>query len=113
MIYTFARVGAALEMNVGDYFTRGDGGWVRLHEKGGKGHQAPYHHKLEAYWTSTSPPPVLLAKETGRCSEPRGKPPVRSTVRPNRMPMIQRRACAAGIRTKIGNHSLRATGITD
>ncbi len=27
--------------------------------------------------------------------------------------MIERRACAAGIRTKIGNHSLRATGITD
>jgi len=27
--------------------------------------------------------------------------------------MIQRRAQAAGIRTKIGNHALRATGITE
>jgi integrase len=27
--------------------------------------------------------------------------------------MIQRRAAQAGIKTKIGNHSLRATGITD
>ena len=27
--------------------------------------------------------------------------------------MIQRRARRAGIKTKIGNHSLRATGITD
>jgi integrase len=27
--------------------------------------------------------------------------------------MIQRRARAAGIKTKVGNHSLRATGITD
>ncbi len=27
--------------------------------------------------------------------------------------MIERRTCAAGIRTKIGNHSLGATGITD
>ena len=27
--------------------------------------------------------------------------------------MIQRRALAAGIETKIGNHSLRAIGITD
>src|SRR5437867_1290745 len=27
--------------------------------------------------------------------------------------MIERRARAAGIKTKIGNHSLRATGITD
>ena len=27
--------------------------------------------------------------------------------------MIERRACQVGIKTKIGNHSLRATGITD
>jgi site-specific recombinase XerD len=27
--------------------------------------------------------------------------------------MIQRRVCKAGIKSKIGNHSLRATGITD
>jgi site-specific recombinase XerD len=27
--------------------------------------------------------------------------------------MIQRRARAAGIKTELGNHSLRATGITD
>jgi integrase/recombinase XerD len=33
MIYTFARVSAVLRMNVGDYFTQGRRGWVRLHEK--------------------------------------------------------------------------------
>ena len=49
MIYTFARVGAVLQMNVGDYFTQGRRGWVRLHEKGGKEHEAPCHHKLEAF----------------------------------------------------------------
>ena len=49
MIYTFARVGAVLQMNVGDYFTQGRRGWVRLHEKGGKEHEAPCHHKLEAH----------------------------------------------------------------
>ena len=27
-------------------------------------------------------------------------------------PMIRRRAAAAGIETKLGNHSFRATGIT-
>jgi integrase len=43
----------------------------------------------------------------------------RSTGTPHRMTqpdayrMIQRRARAAGIKTKVGNHSLRATGITD
>ena len=49
MIYTFARVGAVLQMNVGDYFSQGRRAWVRLHEKGGKEHEAPCHHKLEAY----------------------------------------------------------------
>jgi site-specific recombinase XerD len=49
MIYTFARIGAVLQMNVGDYFTQGRRGWVRLHEKGGKEHEAPCHHKLETY----------------------------------------------------------------
>ncbi len=29
MIYTFARIGAVLQMNVGDYFTQGRRGWGR------------------------------------------------------------------------------------
>ena len=49
MIYTFARVGAVLQMNVGDYFSQGRRGWVRLHEKGGKEHDAPCVPKLETY----------------------------------------------------------------
>jgi site-specific recombinase XerC len=49
MIYTFARVGAVLQMNVGDYFSQGRRGWVRLHEKGGKEHEAPCVPKLETY----------------------------------------------------------------
>ena len=32
---------------------------------------------------------------------------------PDAYRMIQRRARQAGIKTKVGNHSLRATGITD
>jgi integrase len=35
------------------------------------------------------------------------------TTQPDAYWMIQRRAKTAGIKTKIGNHSLRATGITD
>ena len=35
MVYTFARVGAALRMRVEDHFVQGHHGWVRLHEKGG------------------------------------------------------------------------------
>jgi site-specific recombinase XerD len=49
MVYTFARIGAVLQMNVGDYFSQGRRGWVRLHEKGGKEHEAPCIPKLETY----------------------------------------------------------------
>ena len=47
MVYTFARIGAVLQMKVGDYFVQERGGRVRLHEKGGKEHEVPCHHKLE------------------------------------------------------------------
>lgn len=115
MIYTFARIGAVLQMNVGDYFTQGRRGWVRLHEKGGKEHEAPCHHKLEQYLDE-------YVQAAGIAGEPEGplfRTTGRSTGTPHRMTqpdayrMITRRARQAGIQTKIGNHSLRATGITD
>src|SRR5271156_4016180 len=49
MVYTFARVGAAVSMKVEDYFVQGRRGWVRLHEKGGKEHSMPTHHNLDRY----------------------------------------------------------------
>jgi integrase len=36
MVYTFARIGAAVAMRVEDYFVQGRRGRVRLHEKGFK-----------------------------------------------------------------------------
>ena len=49
LIYSFARISAALHMNVEDYYPQGKRWWVRLHEKGGKQHEMPAHHLLEAY----------------------------------------------------------------
>ena len=49
LVYTFARVSAALHMNVEDYYPQGKRWWVRLHEKGGKQHEMPAHHLLEHY----------------------------------------------------------------
>jgi len=49
MVYSFARVGAALGMQVEDVFTQGRRLWVRLQEKGGKAHAMPCHHSLEEY----------------------------------------------------------------
>jgi len=49
MVYSFARVGAVVGMNVENYFAKGKRWWFRLHEKGGKYHEVPAHHKAEEY----------------------------------------------------------------
>jgi site-specific recombinase XerD len=49
MTFTFARVSAVLGMTVDDYYANGKKWRVRLHEKGGKFHEVPAHHKAEAY----------------------------------------------------------------
>src|SRR5271166_3129269 len=49
MTFAFARIGAVVAMRVEDYYPEGKRWWVRLHEKGGKRHEMPAHHKLEAY----------------------------------------------------------------
>jgi site-specific recombinase XerD len=48
MVYSFARVGAAVTMKIGDYFQHRKRWWLRLHEKGGKRH-VPCHPSLEEY----------------------------------------------------------------
>src|SRR3546814_19659847 len=52
MVYSFARIGAALAMRVEDEFMQNRRPWVRLHEKGGKRHELPCHHNLEDYLTA-------------------------------------------------------------
>jgi site-specific recombinase XerD len=115
MVYTFARIGAVLQMDVGDYFSQGRRGWVRLHEKGGKEHEAPCIPKLEAYLDEY----IAAAGIAGDKDGPLFRTTGRSTGTPHRMTqqdayrLIQRHAKHAGIRTRIGNHTMRATGITD
>lgn len=49
MTYSFARVGAAIGTDVGDYCGSGRRTWIRLHEKGGKFHEVPLHHNADEY----------------------------------------------------------------
>ncbi len=115
MIYTFARIGAVLQMNVKDYFSQGRRGWVRLHEKGGKEHEAPCVPKLELYLDEYIATAGIGADKDGPLFRTTG----RSTGTPHRLTqqdayrLIQRYAKRAGIETQIGNHTMRATGITD
>src|SRR5216684_6155219 len=52
MVYSFARIGAALGMAVEDVYTQNRRLWVRLREKGGRRHAMPCHHNLEEYLTA-------------------------------------------------------------
>ncbi len=48
MLYSFARVSAVLGMRRQDYFGQGSRGWLRLHEKGGRRHDVPAHHRASS-----------------------------------------------------------------
>jgi site-specific recombinase XerD len=116
MVYSFARIGAALGMTVEDVFTQNRRLWVRLREKGGKRHAMPCHHNLEEYLTAYLDGAGLRGDPKGPLFRTigRGTGQLTRTVLPqaNAYAMIGRRAAGAGIATKLGNHSFRATGIT-
>ena len=116
MVYSFARVGAALGMKVEDVYTQNRRLWVRLNEKGGKVHAMPCHHNLETYLTAYLDGTGLAGDLKGPLFRTigRGTGQLTSTPLPqaNAYAMIRRRALAAGIATRVGNHSFRATGIT-
>ncbi|WP_336975219.1 tyrosine-type recombinase/integrase [Sphingobium aromaticiconvertens] len=115
MIYSFARVGAALAMKREDVFVQGRRLWLRLHEKGGKRHEMPCHHQLEEYLMAyieqcgLTEPRLPLFRTISRETKQLSQTPL---SQPDAHAMVRRRAQAAGIKTRIGNHSCRATGIT-
>ena len=47
LAYTFARIGAVVNLKVEDYFQTGKRSLIRFREKGGKETEIPVHHKLE------------------------------------------------------------------
>ena len=116
MVYSFARIGAALAMRVEDVFVQNRRLWVRLHEKGGKRHEMPCHHNLEEYLHAYLDECQLRKDRKGPLFRTiaRGTKRLSNTALPqaNAFQMVRRRAIAADIETAIGNHSFRATGIT-
>lgn len=115
MVYSFARVSATIGMNVDDYYPQGRRMWFRLHEKGGKHHTVPAHHKAEEY---------VDAYLTAAGIENERHTPLFRTVSRERhltdrrmhridvLRMLKRRARQAGLPEHIGCHTFRATGIT-
>jgi site-specific recombinase XerD len=116
LVYTFARVSAAVQMNGEDVYTQGKRLWVRLHEKGGKEHTLPCHHELEDHLDAYRDA-IGIGHEKGtplfRSAMRRtGRLTARRMHRIDAFRMVKRRARAAGILSPIGCHTFRATGIT-
>lgn len=116
MVYSFGRVGAIVKMEVRDYFPKGKRHFIRLHEKGGKHHEVPVHHKaedfLDAYIEAAG---IADEKNTPlfRSAGGRGRSLTKNEMsRFDVWAMVKRRAKEAGIQEEISPHSFRATGIT-
>lgn len=116
MTYSFARIGAVVGMRVQDYFPRGKRYYLLLHEKGGKQHEMPVHHKLEEYldaYVATAgikddikgPLFRTAAGKTGTLTK-------HAMHRVDAYRMIRRRTAEAGFKVKLGCHTFRATGLT-
>jgi site-specific recombinase XerD len=122
LTYSFARIGAALKMKVEDLRPQGTVWQLHLHEKGGKEHKMPCHHALaemlHAYiasagiaedrkgWLFRTTPRTTRGHNANVLSE---RPMDQKDV----WRMIRKHAAVAGIASPIGNHSFRATGITN
>ena len=114
MVYSFARVSAVVGMRRQDYFLQGTRGWLRLHEKGGKRHDVPAHHRAEAavdaYLVAggVEDAKAPLFQSVDRSRRLSGRSLTRRVV----LAMIKRRASAAGLPASTCCHTFRATGIT-
>ena len=49
LVFSFARVSAAVSMRISDYYTQGKRSFFRLHEKGGRYNVVPAHHLAQEY----------------------------------------------------------------
>jgi site-specific recombinase XerD len=116
MTFAFARIGAVVAMRVEDYYPKGKRWWVRLHEKGGKRHEMPAHHNLEAYLDAYIKAAGI--GEDGKSPLFRSAAGRTDTLTENLMNradawrMVQRRAADLNMRVRVGCHTFRATGIT-
>src|SRR5580692_8447262 len=113
LAYTFARIGAVVNLKVEDYYPSGKRFLLRFKEKGGKEKELPVHHKLEelldqylkASGLEKEPGSPLFPAALGKT----GKLSRRRLVRTDAADMLKQ----AGLPAHYSPHSFRATGITN
>lgn len=120
MAFNFARIGAVAGLKVGDYFQGGKRWRFRLHEKGGKYHELPAHHRAEelvdAYLEAMEAAGVPLGKDEPLFRTTRGRSGLlteRQLTENDALRMVKRRSRDAGLPSSTQNHTFRATCITN
>lgn len=115
MVFSFARVSAALVMRMSDYFSVGGRRWLRLKEKGGRIHEMPVHPVLEGYldsYVGSLQTPESAVAPLFKTKASAGALLSRPMSRTEAYRMVRLRAEAMGLNHGICCHSFRATGIT-
>lgn len=115
MVYSFARVSAAISMAVDDFYVEGKRWWFRLREKGGKRHEVPAHHNADEYLDAYIKATGIAATKNSplfRTVNRQGQITDRGLTRNDALRMVKRRARVAGLSEKTSNHTFRGTGIT-
>jgi site-specific recombinase XerD len=115
MVFSFARISAAVSMRVEDYVQSGKRWRFRFMEKGGKYNEVFAHHNAEEYldayieaagiWEEKKAPLFRTVDRKLKLSD-------RELHRTDALRMVKRRALAAGLSASTCNHTFRATGIT-
>ena len=119
MVYSFARVSAALAMKVSDYYTQGKRSFFRLHEKGGKYLVVPAHHLGQAYIDEYIASAGIDEDKQGPLFRSSGQGRRRDVLlrsamtRQTALKMIKRSARDVGLPDEISAHTFRGTGITE
>jgi len=101
LAYTFARIGAVVNLKVEDYYPSGKRFLLRFKEKGGKEKELPVHHKLEelldeylkASGLEKEPESLLFPAALGKT----GKLSRRPLKRTDAADMLKRRLKQAGL----------------
>ena len=118
LVFSFARITAAVSMRVADYYTQGKRSFFRLHEKGGRYNVVPAHHLAQEYVDAYLEAaevgddrrgPLFRCCAVGRQDRLENQGMSRATA----LRMIKRRARKAGLPAEICAHSFRGTGITE
>jgi site-specific recombinase XerD len=117
LAYTFARIGAVVNLKVEDYFQTGKRSLIRFKEKGGKEKEIPVHHRLEEILDEylnvsklRDQPDAPMFPTTSGKSRKLGTRPMTRIDGSN---LLKRRLKDAGIIGDYSPHSFRATGITN